>query len=150
MWSELRRFPKASSGQSEFKQRMSTSSAVYPVKSTVPLQVNLGFLRPNSPLPLVLRPATRGVSLIEWARSNTDFIDSSLLQHGAILFRGFDLVEVAEFERLIEAISGPLLDYSYRSTPRSLVSGRIYSSTEYPAPSRFRCTTKTPIRAVGP
>ena len=112
---------------------MSTSSALYPVKSTPPQQVNLAFLRPNSPLPLVLRPATRGVRLIEWARNNASFIDSSLLQYGASLFRGFDLVEAAEFESLIETVSGPLLNYSYRSTPRSLVSGRIYSSTEYPA-----------------
>src|ERR1700741_2324473 len=112
---------------------MSTSSALYPVKSTPPQQVNLAFLRPNSPLPLVLRPATRGVRLIEWARNNASFIDSSLLQYGAILFRGFDLVEAAELESLIETVSGPLLNYSYRSTPRSLVSGRIYSSTEYPA-----------------
>jgi len=37
------------------------------------------------------------------------------------------------FEQFIEAVSGPLLDYSYRSTPRHIVSGRIYSSTEYPA-----------------
>jgi hypothetical protein len=90
---------------------MSTSSAVYPVKATPPHQVNLGFLRPNSPLPLVLRPATRGVNLIEWARANAEFIDSSLLQHGAVLFRGFDMNEVADFERLIETVSGPLLNY---------------------------------------
>ncbi len=112
---------------------MSTSSAAFSVDSMSPLEVNLGFLRPNSPLPLVLRPATRGLDLIEWAKSNAGFIDRTLLQHGAILFRGFGLAEVAEFERLIEAVSGPLLNYSYRSTPRSLVSGKIYSSTEYPA-----------------
>ncbi|MEP6741004.1 MAG: TauD/TfdA family dioxygenase [bacterium] len=112
---------------------MSTSSAVYPVTSPAPREVNLGFLRPNSPLPLVLRPAARGINLIEWAKSNIAFIDSTLLKHGAILFRGFDLAGVADFEQLIEVVSGPLLNYSYRSTPRSVVSGRIYSSTEYPA-----------------
>ncbi|HZE64748.1 MAG TPA: TauD/TfdA family dioxygenase [Pyrinomonadaceae bacterium] len=112
---------------------MSTSSAAFSVDATSPQEVNLGFLRPNSPLPLVLRPGTRGLDLIEWAKSNAGFIDLTLLQHGAILFRGFGLAEVAEFERLIEELSGPLLNYSYRSTPRSLVSGKIYSSTEYPA-----------------
>jgi alpha-ketoglutarate-dependent taurine dioxygenase len=112
---------------------MSTSTAIYPVKSIAPQEINLGYLRPNSPLPLVLRPAAPGMNLIEWATSNIDFIDSSLLRHGAILFRDFGLAQVAEFERLIEVVSGPLLDYSYRSTPRSLISGRIYSSTEYPA-----------------
>lgn len=128
MWKELE-----ARSRSEFRQRMSTSSAVYPLKFTAPQEINLGYLRPNSPLPLVLRPATRGLDLIEWAKSNAGFIDRSLLQHGAILFRGFDLAEVAEFEGLIEAISGPLINYTYRSTPRSLVSGKIYSSTEYPA-----------------
>jgi alpha-ketoglutarate-dependent taurine dioxygenase len=112
---------------------MSTSTAALSIKSTSPREVNLGYLRPNSPLPLVLRPAARGLDLIEWAKSNTDFIDSTLLQHGAILFRGFGLVEVAKFEQLIETVSGPLLNYSYRSTPRTVVSGKIYSSTEYPA-----------------
>src|SRR4029079_19760693 len=112
---------------------MSTSSAVYPVKSTAPQEVNLGYLRPNSPLPLVLRPAMRGINLIQWARSNRRCIDSVLFRHGSFLCRGFGLAEVSEFEQLIEAVSGPLLNYSNRSTPRTLVSGRIYSSTEYPA-----------------
>jgi len=40
---------------------------------------------------------------------------------------------VAEFEQFMKSIAGDLLDYSYRSTPRTQVSGRIYTSTEYPA-----------------
>jgi alpha-ketoglutarate-dependent taurine dioxygenase len=71
--------------------------------------------------------------LIGWAAAHTDFVENYLERNGAILFRGFGLSSVAEFERLIEAVSGPLLDYSYRSTPRHVASGRIYSSTEYPA-----------------
>jgi len=35
----------------------------------------------------------------------------------------------AEFEQFIQAISGELIEYSYRSTPRSQVSGNIYTST---------------------
>lgn len=96
-------------------------------------QITLSYLRPGSPLPLVVRPAEDGVELIEWAAANSGFIESYLLRNGAILFRDFRLSTVEEFERLIEAVSGPLLDYSYRSTPRHVVSGRIYSSTEYPA-----------------
>jgi alpha-ketoglutarate-dependent taurine dioxygenase len=90
-------------------------------------------LRPGSPLPLVVRPAIEGLDLITWAAANTDFVESYLERNGAILFRGFALSSVEEFERLIEAVSGPLLDYSYRSTPRHVANGRIYSSTEYPA-----------------
>ena len=95
--------------------------------------ITLSYLRPGSPLPLVVRPAVEGIDLVEWAAANTAFIESYLLRNGAILFRDFGLSAVEEFERLIETVSGPLLDYSYRSTPRHVVSGRIYSSTEYPA-----------------
>jgi alpha-ketoglutarate-dependent taurine dioxygenase len=96
-------------------------------------QVTLSYLRPGSPLPLIVRPADEELDLVEWATSNSSFIETYLLRNGAILFRGFGLSTVEEFEQLIEGVSGPLLDYSYRSTPRHVVSGRIYSSTEYPA-----------------
>ena len=96
-------------------------------------QITLSYLRPGSPLPLVVRPAAEEINLLEWAAANTSFVSSYLLRNGAILFRDFRLSELKEFERLIEAVAGPLLDYSYRSTPRHVISGRIYSSTEYPA-----------------
>lgn len=96
-------------------------------------QITLSYLRPGSPLPLVVRPALAGIDLVDWAAANTGFIESYLLRNGAILFRDFGLTAVEEFERLIETVCGPLLDYSYRSTPRHVISGRIYSSTEYPA-----------------
>ncbi len=96
-------------------------------------QITLSYLRPGSPLPLVVRPAEKGIDLVDWAAANTSFIESYLLRNGAILFRDFSLSAVEEFERFIEAVSGPLLDYSHRSTPRHVISGRIYSSTEYPA-----------------
>jgi alpha-ketoglutarate-dependent taurine dioxygenase len=96
-------------------------------------EITLSYLRPGSPLPLVVRPAVENIDLVDWAAANKGFIENYLLRNGAILFREFDLTSVAKFERLIETICGPLLDYSYRSTPRHVISGRIYSSTEYPA-----------------
>src|SRR4030081_29300 len=96
-------------------------------------QITLSYLRPGSPLPLVVRPAIEELDLIEWATANTEFIERYLERNGAILFRNFSLSSVEQFEELIEAVSGPLLDYSYRSTPRHVTNGRIYSSTEYPA-----------------
>ncbi|HEV7745552.1 MAG TPA: TauD/TfdA family dioxygenase [Pyrinomonadaceae bacterium] len=96
-------------------------------------QVTLSYLRPGSPLPLIIRPAEEELDLVEWAAANSNFIELYLVRNGAILFRDFDLSTIEEFEQLIEGVSGPLLDYSYRSTPRHVISGRIYSSTEYPA-----------------
>jgi alpha-ketoglutarate-dependent taurine dioxygenase len=113
---------------------MSTYQFARPAREHLALeQVTLSYLRPGSPLPLVVRPAEDGVNLVQWSSANAAFIESYLLRNGAILFRDFGLTAVETFERLIAGVSGPLLDYSYRSTPRHVVNGRIYSSTEYPA-----------------
>jgi alpha-ketoglutarate-dependent taurine dioxygenase len=74
-----------------------------------------------------------GVDVKAWAAAHRDEVRQKLLAHGAILFRGFTVGTVAEFEEFMRALAGDLLDYSYRSTPRSQVSGKIYTSTEYPA-----------------
>jgi len=95
--------------------------------------VQTNYLRPACQLPLVITPATAGVELTAWAGSNREFLEAHLSHEGAVLFRDFDLTTPEEFEQLIETVSGKLLDYAYRSTPRTLVSGRIYTSTEYPA-----------------
>lgn len=83
-------------------------------------------------LPLLMKPAVDGVNLLSWATNNRDFIESCLLQSGGILFRNFNFNGVPDFEQFIKVISGELLEYSYRSTPRSQVNGKIYTSTEYP------------------
>jgi len=85
------------------------------------------------PLPLLAQPAEPGFDLISWARDNRDWINTHLLQHGGILFRSFRLGGLDEFQHLVEAVSGDLLEYRYRSTPRTEVNGKIYTSTEYPA-----------------
>ena len=91
------------------------------------------LLNPDRSLPLLIEPAIQGVSLPNWATNNRDFIGQRLQRHGGILFRGFNLNTVDEFELLLRSLAGELLEYSYRSTPRTQVSGRIYTSTEYPA-----------------
>jgi len=91
------------------------------------------LIQSTSLLPLVVQPAGERLNLITWAASNRDWIETHLLKHGGILFRNFKINGTTEFEQFIQTISGELLDYSYRSTPRSQVSGKIYTSTEYPA-----------------
>ena len=95
--------------------------------------IQTDYLHPDWSLPLVLRPAVKGVNLIAWASDNRAFIETQLFKHGAILFRDFDLNSLEEFEQLIAAICGEALEYRYRASPRSQVSGRIYTSTDYPA-----------------
>lgn len=95
--------------------------------------VTASLLPVGQPLPLVVQPERDPVGLEAWAAGHHDWIEAQLLKHGAILFRGFGVKSVDEFEHFILSLAGELLDYSYRSTPRRLVSGKIYSSTEYPA-----------------
>ncbi|MFB2973202.1 TauD/TfdA family dioxygenase [Aerosakkonema sp. BLCC-F183] len=95
--------------------------------------IETDYLHPDWSLPLVVRPAVKGVNLLTWASGNQDFIEAQLIKHGAILFRNFDINSVAEFEEFIAAICGEALEYRYRASPRSQVSGRIYTSTDYPA-----------------
>ena len=95
--------------------------------------INTECMSPEHSLPLVIKPAVDGVDLIRWSVNNREFIETNVLRYGGILFRGFQVRLVSEFENLIGAISGRLIEYSYGSTPRSKVSGDIYTSTEYPA-----------------
>lgn len=91
------------------------------------------YLESGGLLPLIVQPSIIGLNLASWAENNQQFIETELLKHGGILFRDFPLNGVGDFENFIKAVSGELLEYSYRSTPRSHVSGNIYTSTEYPA-----------------
>lgn len=90
------------------------------------------LLQPEQQLPLIIQPAVDGLNLVNWASSNHAWIQTQLLQHGGLLFRNFQVKSNGEFENFIQTIAGELIEYSYRSTPRSQVSGKIYTSTEYP------------------
>jgi alpha-ketoglutarate-dependent taurine dioxygenase len=83
-------------------------------------------------LPFLVQAEVSSTSLVEWIASNRDELDGHLLKHGGILFRGFAIESADQFEEVIGTVSGRLLDYTYRSTPRTIVSGKIYTSTEYP------------------
>jgi len=91
------------------------------------------YLQPGQTLPLVIEPGVEGVNLMSWATANKQFIETELLKHGAILFRGFSLNSVDHFERLASAMTGELMQYRERSSPRSQVGERVYTSTDYPA-----------------
>lgn len=94
--------------------------------------VTTSFFKPEQQLPLVIQPAVDALNLISWASSNRDWIEKQLLQYGCLLFRKFQVNNDSEFANFMQAIAGELIEYSYRSTPRSQVSGKIYTSTEYP------------------
>jgi amino acid adenylation domain-containing protein len=89
------------------------------------------YLQPGQTLPLVIKPVADDIDLADWAKSSRALIESELLQHGAILFRGFDPKSVSEFERITSAIC-PQLFANYGDLPKEGISDRVYSSTPYP------------------
>lgn len=92
-----------------------------------------GYLQPASPLPLVIEPAVKGLNPVAWATSRREWIEDQVLAHGGLLFRRFNTHTAGDFEALIRAIAGDLLEYRERSSPRSEVGEHVYTSTDYPA-----------------
>lgn len=96
-------------------------------------------LLPGQTFPLLCEPATAGVSLLAWAERQRELLESKLLEHGAILFRGFAVGSANEFDQCISALSGGALEYRFRASPRTQVNPglNIYTSTDYPQDQRI-------------
>ncbi len=89
-------------------------------------------------MPLVVRPATDGVDLLEWARGHRAEIEKMLMEHGALLFRGFGVHSADAFETFAKITSeGGLMEYRDRSTPRQTRGANVYTSTISPADQRI-------------
>jgi len=82
-------------------------------------------------MPLLVRP-TRGRSPSDIAPFRAALRDL-LLQHGALLFRDFEIRNVQDFAGVLDAFGGQRLDYTNRSTPRTALAERVFTATEYPA-----------------
>jgi len=89
-------------------------------------------LLPDTPLPELIEPVEAATDLARWAASGKQLVGELLGEHRALLFRGFSVPSVAAFEGFAAGLSRSLLDYTERSTPRSEVEGKVYTSTEYP------------------
>jgi alpha-ketoglutarate-dependent taurine dioxygenase len=74
-------------------------------------------------------------SLLAWVRDERVRLDELLHRHGALLLSGFALQDVAGFERVCRGFHPQLAPYVGGDSPRRPVgdSGRVYTSTEYPA-----------------
>ena len=94
--------------------------------------VKWGYLAGGGQLPRLVQPVGPDIDLAGWAASQRETIERELVTSGAILFRGFGLVSVAEFEALAQAIC-PSLYGEYGDLPREEEGRQVYRSTPYPA-----------------
>ncbi|MEM7050246.1 MAG: TauD/TfdA family dioxygenase [Acidobacteriota bacterium] len=96
------------------------------------ITVRRGHLPGLEELPLLIEPERPGVDLATWVRRDRATLDRELADTGGILFRGFNVEGPEAFQKAVEALGGEALEYKERSSPRSEVSGRVYTSTDYP------------------
>jgi alpha-ketoglutarate-dependent taurine dioxygenase len=90
----------------------------------------------KEPLPLVLSPKRRTTQgeLLELLRDQRAALRSRLLEHGGLLFRGFPIENAQGFSDAIEALgTGSSVNYIGGDSPRTKITGAVYTSTEAPA-----------------
>ncbi len=71
-------------------------------------------------------------ALLRYYQENFDLIESKLLEHGAILFRGFGIIQQKVFQQTVRSLPGRMLDYVDGNSPRTKLTSGVYTSTEYP------------------
>ncbi|MGA4607271.1 TauD/TfdA family dioxygenase [Pseudoalteromonas maricaloris] len=94
--------------------------------------IEFELIQQDQCLPLVIKPIDSSVDIVKWGESNKVRIKELLTEYGGILFRGFKVSSSDVFEDFIESVSSSVLSYTERSSPRSAVSGNIYTSTDHP------------------
>ena len=85
--------------------------------------------------PLVITPqagydvATLGPWL-QKAEDQKKWLKDKLLEHGALLFRGFDIHNATAMHAFCDAIDAQLMDYPRGTSPRTEINNQVYTSTE--------------------
>lgn len=87
---------------------------------------------PDQRILLLVQAPPHDRDIASFARAHNQELQSALLEHGAVLLRGFEVRSAEEFAGFIDATGLERLDYVYRSTPRTAVGDKIFTATEYP------------------
>ena len=81
---------------------------------------------------LLLNVDPKGMKVTDWALHNRDHIERLLQSNGALLIRGLKFVGSQQFGAVLATLFGEeLIQYTYRSTPRTELRGNVYTATEY-------------------
>lgn len=81
---------------------------------------------------LLLNVDLKGVKVTDWAEENRLDVERLLQGNGALLIRGLKFVGSQQFGAVLSTLFGEdLIEYTYRSTPRTELRGNVYTATEY-------------------
>jgi alpha-ketoglutarate-dependent taurine dioxygenase len=85
-------------------------------------------------LPILLDVETSGLNAVNWVEEYQPDVQNLIKINGAVLIRGLKVPGSAQFGKILSTLFGAeLLEYTYRSTPRTKMRGNVYTATEYPA-----------------
>jgi TfdA family taurine catabolism dioxygenase TauD len=104
---------------------------IIPVSQSLAEAVRVTWPESGHDAPLIVEASER-LTLRDWAYENRDRILGWLRLYGAALFRGFQMDSTKLFGETVDAMMGGRISYLNRSSPRTTVDDRIYTSTDYP------------------
>lgn len=97
----------------------------------------MSLLQRNAPagseLPVMFTAHRAGQTLDELAPAMRAELETQLRRVGGVLLRGFEVPDIPAFQQFARSFGHALLSYEFASTPRTALSGGVYTSTEYPA-----------------
>jgi len=98
------------------------------------MQVNALFA-PSQQDPIVITPDEDSslAALRAYIEECKEELDKQLLTHGGILFRGFAIDGVANFQAVAKMLGGEPFEYLGGNSPRRRVVADVFTSTEYPS-----------------
>ena len=86
---------------------------------------------PTKNFPLTIIPKN-DIDVLQWAKTHKTTLNQLLLEHGAILLRGFKIQGAEKFNELFSEVSGNAMEYKNRTSPRDQVYSNVYTSTSHP------------------
>lgn len=90
----------------------------------------------NHRFPIIINHSSE-LTPLQYYLNNQNKVEQLILKHGGVLLRNFQIHSLSEFNQFAQTVRPDLLDYVYRSTPRTKLGGKIYSATEYPSNRRI-------------
>ena len=86
---------------------------------------------PSAQLPIFLDLGSQTISAQQWMGENQETVHDAIADHGAVLFRNTGISSPETFERFCTTLTPDLASYVGGGSPRTRISGGVYTSTEY-------------------
>jgi len=98
--------------------------------------LDIGQPESTQSLPLIVSAGAQSAGspegLLERYASERESMEAHLLQHGALLLRGFGIDTQEILSRVVRVLGGEALGYIDGNSPRRKLGSGVYTSTEYP------------------